>query len=93
MKWPLYFLFAGVTFAAGAIALNKGWNLPPLAAQGKPAATVPTASDETALPACCAGPSRKPASGTNAPVASTTNEAGGREIVLPGCAGKKHTNN
>jgi hypothetical protein len=55
MKWPLYLLFASVTFSAGITALSRGWNLPPPATAGKPATAVAQAStDSEELPACCA---------------------------------------
>jgi hypothetical protein len=102
MKWPLYLLFASVTFSAGITALSRGWNLPPPATAGKPApgssrgneAQTKTADSEE-LPACCAGRSHKAKSDADSPAIFTaiTNEAGEVEIVPPCCAGKKHTGN
>jgi hypothetical protein len=96
MKWPLYLFFASVTFSSGIIALSRGWNLPPQAAQIRnTAAGSQAASEEAALPACCAGHAHETKSDANSPMVCivTTNEAGEREIVLPCCAGKQHTSN
>jgi hypothetical protein len=96
MKWPLYLLFAGMTFAAGLTALSRGWNLPPQAPQtGNAVAGSPGKSGAATLPACCAECSHTAGAGAKAAavLTATTNDAGEQEFVPACCAGKKHAGN